>query len=81
MTRRRLILAASVAVVALGAAWWLTPDGLSVEERRLVGSWRHYDPESGERSVMLLLPDRQYSCVRLALQRSESAQASRSFLA
>jgi hypothetical protein len=39
MTRRRLILAACVAVVALGAAWWLYSDGLSAEERRLVGTW------------------------------------------
>jgi hypothetical protein len=40
MTRRRLILAACVAVVALGAAWWLCGDGLSVGERRLLGTWQ-----------------------------------------
>jgi hypothetical protein len=43
MTRRRLILAACVAVVALGAAWSLFGDGLTAEERRLVGTWRHSD--------------------------------------
>jgi hypothetical protein len=35
MTRRRLILAACVAVVALRAAGWLYGDGLTAEERRL----------------------------------------------
>jgi hypothetical protein len=40
MTRRRLVLAACVAVVAIGAAWWLFADGLSAEERRFVGTWR-----------------------------------------
>lgn len=43
MTRRRLILAACVAVAALGAAWWFYGDGLTAEERRLVGTWRHSD--------------------------------------
>ena len=43
MTRRRLVLAAALAVVALGAAWWLLDDGLSVEERRLVGTWTYED--------------------------------------
>ena len=41
MTRRRLVLA-TLAAVALGAAWWLLSDGLSAEERRLVGTWRVY---------------------------------------
>jgi hypothetical protein len=40
MTRRRLILAACVAVVALGAAWWLTSERLTEDERSLVGTWR-----------------------------------------
>jgi hypothetical protein len=40
MTRRRLVLIA-VAAAALGAAWWWFATGLSAEERRLVGSWRH----------------------------------------
>jgi hypothetical protein len=39
MTRRRLILGICVVVVALGAAWWLFGDGLSSEERLLVGKW------------------------------------------
>ena len=39
MTRRRLILAACVAAVALGAAWWLCSDRLTPEEQRLVGTW------------------------------------------
>jgi hypothetical protein len=43
MTRRRLILAASFAVVALGAAWGLLSDGLTAEERRLVGTWKYDD--------------------------------------
>jgi hypothetical protein len=43
MTRSRLNLAACVAVVALGAAWWFYGDGLTAEERRLVGTWRHSD--------------------------------------
>jgi hypothetical protein len=40
MTRPRLILAICVAVIALGAAGWMVGDGLSPEERRLVGTWR-----------------------------------------
>jgi hypothetical protein len=40
MTRRRLILAACVATVALGAAWCWYTDQLTVEEQRLVGVWR-----------------------------------------
>jgi len=40
MTRRQLVLAAALAVAALGAVWWLLSDGLSAEERRLVGTWR-----------------------------------------
>jgi hypothetical protein len=38
MTRRRLILAACAAVVALGATWWLFSDRLSAEEQRLAGT-------------------------------------------
>jgi hypothetical protein len=44
MTRRSLILAACVAVVALGVAWWYGMNRLSVEERRLLGTWH---PTSG----------------------------------
>jgi hypothetical protein len=40
MTRRRFLIAACVIVVALGAAWWLLADRLTVEEQRLVGTWR-----------------------------------------
>jgi hypothetical protein len=58
MTRRRLILAACVAVVALGAAWWLYGDGLTAEERRLVGTWRNLDSRTGEWvGTMTFLPD------------------------
>jgi hypothetical protein len=39
MTRRRLILAACVAVIVLGAAWWLFGNWLTAEERKLVGTW------------------------------------------
>jgi hypothetical protein len=39
MNRRRLILAARVAVVAMGAAWWYGMDRLSVEEGRLLGTF------------------------------------------
>jgi hypothetical protein len=35
MTRRLLVLTAAVAVIAIGAGWWLLTDGLSAEERRL----------------------------------------------
>jgi hypothetical protein len=38
MPRHRLVLAA-VAAAVLGA-WWLLSDGLTAEERRLVGVWR-----------------------------------------
>jgi hypothetical protein len=38
MTRRRFVLA-PLAAAALGAAWWLLSDGLTAEERRLVGTW------------------------------------------
>jgi hypothetical protein len=41
MTRRRLILAFCVAVIALGAPWWLTSLQLTESERSLIGSWRH----------------------------------------
>jgi hypothetical protein len=44
MTRRRLIVAACVAVVALGAAWWLFSDRLTADERHFVGTWH---PTSG----------------------------------
>jgi hypothetical protein len=40
MTRRRVILAACVAVVAMGAAWWLFFTGMTAEEYQLVGKWQ-----------------------------------------
>jgi hypothetical protein len=40
MARRRIILAACVAVVALGTAWWWYADRLTPEEERLVGTWQ-----------------------------------------
>jgi hypothetical protein len=47
MTRRRFILAACVAVGALGAAWWLFGDGLLAEEQHVVGTWRlRVDPSA-----------------------------------
>jgi hypothetical protein len=39
MTRRRLILAACVAVAALGAGWWWYSGRLTAEELRLIGKW------------------------------------------
>jgi hypothetical protein len=47
MTRRRFILAACVAVVALGAAWWMFVGGLTAEEQRLVGLWQQRHNETG----------------------------------
>jgi hypothetical protein len=48
MTRRRLVLAACIAVVGLGAVWWLYGDGLSAEERRLVGTWPRGSGKPGD---------------------------------
>jgi hypothetical protein len=65
MTRRRLILIAVATVTLLGLAWWQSHDRLSPEEERLVGTWRHCNPESGEWSVMILTAERQFTCVPL----------------
>jgi hypothetical protein len=47
MTRRRLNLAACVAVVALVVAWWwLLSSPLTAEEQRFVGAWRLRQNES-----------------------------------
>jgi hypothetical protein len=48
MRRRRVALASTLALVALGAAWWLLSDGLTAEERRLVGRWVYRDPATGK---------------------------------
>jgi hypothetical protein len=59
MARRRLILAACVAVVALGAAWWMFTDRLTAEEWQLVGAWRYDDAAAGKtKSRFALTPDR-----------------------
>jgi hypothetical protein len=66
MARRRLIVvAAALASVTFGAAWWLSLDRLSPAEERLVGNWWHRDADSGEWSVMTLTPGRRYACARL----------------
>jgi hypothetical protein len=44
MTRRRLVLAAVLALVALGAASWLSDERLSAEEQDLVSKWRIRGP-------------------------------------
>jgi hypothetical protein len=41
MRRRRVVVVAVIAIAAVGATWWLLFGGLSAEERRLVGTWRH----------------------------------------
>jgi hypothetical protein len=62
MTRRRLILASCVAVVALGAAWWLS-DGLSAEEQQLVGMWTWHDRDvEGLTRSAEFLPDGRCFC-------------------
>jgi hypothetical protein len=61
MTRRRLILAACVAVVALGAAWWYYGDGLTAQERRLVGRWQTSGPEGQGTIEVEFLADREFA--------------------
>src|SRR5215207_4300501 len=58
MKRRRLIVVATVAGLALGAAWWLLDDRLSAEERRLVGAWRTRNPPPGTTDLIVFHPDR-----------------------
>jgi hypothetical protein len=62
MTRRRFLLAALIAAVALGATWWHFASGLSAEERRLVGEWelRDIPPAPYGREVLILRSDRQF---------------------
>jgi hypothetical protein len=70
MTRRRLVLVAALAVVALGAAWCLSVDRLTAEERRLVGMWRQPDcPVSPEVVVLFFDSDRQFYVAELRLPR------------
>ena len=57
MTRRRATLGV-LAFVALGAAWWLLSDGLSAEERRLVGTWRLCFAGEPTSYLMVLSSDR-----------------------
>ena len=40
MNRRSTILAVVALAGALGAAWWMLDNGLTAEEKRLVGTWR-----------------------------------------
>jgi hypothetical protein len=61
MTRRRLVLAAALAAIALGAAWWLLSDGLDAEERRLVGTWRTDADGGGGADYWRFAPDRRSS--------------------
>jgi hypothetical protein len=64
MTRRRLTLAACVAVVALGAAWWLASSRLSLEEQKLAGTWHlavsSANGPTGVTIVWALYPDHAY---------------------
>src|SRR4051794_22647082 len=58
MRRRRLMLVTAAAVVALLPAWYLLPDRLSPEERRLVGTWYAVGTWSGEPETVEFAPDR-----------------------
>jgi hypothetical protein len=60
MTRRRLVLASAFAVFALGAAWWLLSDGLSAEERRLVGTWELTSEEPRHSGAWTFRADRSF---------------------
>lgn len=60
MTRRRILLAACVAVAAFGAAWWLFVDRLTAEEQTLVGTWQlREDGVKTTAPIFDLKPDRQ----------------------
>jgi hypothetical protein len=60
MTRRRLILAACIALAALGAAWWWFANALSEEERQLVGSWRIAAPPRAANGIWEFDADRRW---------------------
>jgi hypothetical protein len=59
VTRRRAIHGVLL-LAAVAAAWWLLSDGLTAEERRLVGAWRRHDESVGSFGmyVLTLDPDR-----------------------
>ena len=58
---RRQLMPAALSAIALWAAWWLLSDGLSAEERRLVGTWRYRKTANGPLSGgLVLLPDGQF---------------------
>jgi hypothetical protein len=59
ITCRRLILAACVAVVALGAVWWASADVLTPDEQLLSGRWRFGPTDYGGDGNWEFLPDRQ----------------------
>jgi hypothetical protein len=81
MTRRRLILAACVAVVALGAAWWLFVERLTAEERLLVGVWRPETEQPNAEVVWEFRGDRSFQCThtskRKGMPSSEAIYAGR----
>jgi hypothetical protein len=64
MTRRRLITVIALAVLAVGLAWWLWPDGLSAEEERLVGTWREVTDNPGNNFTVTFTPDRGWTHLR-----------------
>jgi hypothetical protein len=64
MACRRLILAACVAVVALGAASWWYSDRLTDEERQLVGTWRTKTPYGSITGTMCFGADHRMQITR-----------------
>jgi hypothetical protein len=67
VNRRKLLLAA-LAVLAIGTAWWLLSDGLTVEERRLVGTWTFKGaPRESPGFQVVFGPDRKYEVRILGL--------------
>jgi hypothetical protein len=57
MTCRRLIMAACVAMAALGVAWWMFTDRLTAEERWLLDRWS-IKPGGGDYRAWTFRPDR-----------------------
>jgi hypothetical protein len=60
MTRRRLNLAIVTAVLC-GVDWWLSLDGLSAEERLLVGTWERVLNSHTVMSRWRFWPDRRFA--------------------